>query len=117
GGELAGEVPRRVRAVLAPDARPVLRRAARQPELGRREAEVHRHGSGVARPRDVRYGREPDARRTERLAPRVVSGRRPGPGPSTRARGGRAGLGRGAVGRGDGPSRTAVRPRLQRTWT
>ena len=56
----------------------------RQPELGRRPPQVCRHGRAVARPRDVRHGRPADARRAERLAPRLhaaTAGTAPAPGP------------------------------------
>ena len=84
-----GEVPRGVRPRLEDDARQLVRRAARQPRLGRRPRQVPRDGRALARRRDARDGRQPDAGRTQRLAPRLHPRRtslgRPGrPRPSPR---------------------------------
>ena len=49
GGELARKISRGVRPLLADDARPLVRRAARQPQLGRRQAKIFRYGRAIFR--------------------------------------------------------------------
>ena len=73
GSERLGQAPRGVRARLADDARLVLRRTAGQPQLGRDPPQVRRHGRRLHRRILARHGRQPDARRAERLAPWLLA--------------------------------------------
>ena len=101
------QVPRGVRPLLANDARPLLRRAPRQPKLGRRPPQVCRHGRAITRQGDVRHARPAHARRAERLASGFSAAtgqgpaRPPGPGPRRGPRGPGAPVGPGTEGAGD----------------